>query len=213
MIIAKAAAAFVNRTSAVFYKKYPHLEIQFGLHATSVRDRLEFIKTVDPRIRIVWENCGAFPFSYVPTPPCELERTKAFIKDVAALRGKSDRFGVVTKGLTKLDWTEFLHAGGSMCIGVSSKAVKKDRIERKRRIWRYIQACWLTHSDDAYELVREMRDLKDGDLSIFALVEDGMFEENIMFPIALYSEMLWDCDTDLDSLIKNVALREYISFA
>ena len=55
--------------------------------------------------------------------------------------------------------------------------------------------------------------LKSGDLSIFALVEDGMFEENIMYPVALYSEMLWDCHKNIDTLIRNVALRSYVSFA
>ena len=54
---------------------------------------------------------------------------------------------------------------------------------------------------------------KRGDLCVFALVEDGMFEENIMYPIALYSEMLWNCHSDLGQLEREVALRGYVSFA
>ena len=47
----------------------------------------------------------------------------------------------------------------------------------------------------------------------FALVEDGMFEENVMYPVALYSEMLWDCHRDVKSMMREVALRGYVCFA
>ena len=58
-----------------------------------------------------------------------------------------------------------------------------------------------------------MSALKKGDLSMFALVEDGMFEENIMYPVALYSEMLWNCSEDTDKIVENVAMRSYVTFA
>ena len=213
VLIAEAATNFVNQTAALFYKSYPDLEIQFGLHATSVKNKLNFIKHVDPRIRIVWENCGAFPFSYIPHDLDGFEDTKRFVREIAGLRGKEDRFGVVTKGLVKLDWTCFEYATGAYCPGVSSEWMKQNRVERKRRIWRYIQSGWLTHADKALETVREMYREKNGDLSIYALVEDGMFEENVMYPVALYAEMLWDCQKDVNTLIKDVALRGYVTFA
>ncbi len=213
VLIAKAAADFVNETAARFYEKYPTLEIQFGLHATSVKNRLAFIGTVDPRIRIVWEDCGAFPFSYDPNDVSDFDETKSFISVASRLRGASDRFGVVTKGLVNLDWTKFEHAEGSYCPGVSSEYMKRNRMERKRKIWRYIQSGWLRRSDRAYEMVREMCRAKNGSLGIYALVEDGMFEENIMYPVALYSEMIWNCESDLELLIQEVALRSYVTFA
>ena len=58
-----------------------------------------------------------------------------------------------------------------------------------------------------------MRRLKDGQLSVDALVEDGIFEENVMFPVALYAEMLWDTTTPLKTMMKYVALRSYVTFA
>lgn len=212
-MIAEAAAKFVNRTAALFYENYPDLEIQFGLHATSVKNRLDFIKTVDKRIRIVWENCGSFPFSYIPKDIGNFNETKSFVKTISQLRGDNDRFGVVTKGLVKLDWSQFEHANGPQCIGNCSKHMKENRIDRKRRIWRYIQASWITNADKAYEMIREMCDIKNGDFCAFALVEDGMFEENIMYPVALYSEMLWNCRSDIKTLMEEVALRSYVSFA
>ena len=213
VLIAEAAAKFVNTTAALFYEKYPDIEIRFGLHATSVKNRLEWIKAIDPRIRIVWENCGAFPFSYIPSDLESFDATKEFVGEIAGLRGKDDRFGVVTKGLVKLDWSQFEHLQGSQCIGLSSESMKRNRIERKRRIWRYIQAGWLKNADKAYEMVQEMIRVKGEDFCVFALVEDGMFEENMMYPVALYSEMLWNCHRDVKTLMKEVALRSYVSFA
>ena len=61
--------------------------------------------------------------------------------------------------------------------------------------------------------VREMSRLKEGDLLLAALVEDGMFEEQVMFPVALYAEMLWDCRTDVRTMIPEVAMRSYVVFA
>ncbi len=213
VMIADVAARFVNKTAAMFYEKYPDMDIRFGLHATSVRNKLDFIKTVDPRINIVWENCGAFPFAYVPNNMQTFDDTKDFVKKISVLRGEDDRFGVVTKGLVKLDWSQFEHLKGSHCLGVSSEYVKRNRVERKEKIWRYIQSCWLTNADKVYEMVKEMYHSKNGDLCLFALVEDGMFEENIMYPVALYSEMLWDCNADIATLVGEVSMRNYVIFA
>lgn len=214
MLIAEAAANFVNKTAALFYEKYPELELQFGLHATSVRNRLEFIKTVDPRIRIVWEDCGAFPFyDFQSKGVLSFDGTKALMGEVANLRGKDDLFGVVTKSMVKLDWSCFEHLTGPQCIGISSEYAKKNRIERKSKIWRFIQAYWIEHADEAMEMINELRRLKDGELCALALVEDSMFDENIMYPVALYSEMLWDCDADVRKLMADVAYRSYVDFA
>ena len=213
VLVAQAAADFVNKTAALFYKKYPEIELQFGLHATSVKEKLGFIATVDPRIRIVWEDCGAFPFSYVPTDLEGYEEAMELAVKTALLRGDNDKYGAVTKGLVKLDWPSFEHMTASHCVGVSSELMKRNRIERKSRIWRYIQAGWIANADKAHEMIRALSLAKGGDLSLYALVEDGMFEENILYPVALYAEMLWDCSSDTKELTSRVALRSYVSFA
>jgi len=213
IIIAEAVTDFVNKTAALFYEKYPDLEIQFGLHATSVKTKLKYISEVDKRIRIVWENCGSFPFSYIPNDVENFDETVDFVDQIVVLRGKDDSFGAVTKGLTKLDWSKFEHMDGSGFVGVSSKSMKADRVTRKSKIWRYLQAFWLTNADKALKMVKAMSEAKDGDLCITALIEDGMFEENIMYPAALFSEMLWDADADIKELMSEVALRSYVDFA
>lgn len=213
ILVADAVTDFVNSTAKLFFDENPDLELQFGLHATSVKQRLDIIKKTDPRIRIVWEDCGSFPFSYFPHDVDSFEETKAFTENIANLRGANDKFGVVTKGLTKLEWSTFEHLDGPVFLGTGSDAWKAGRIVRKRKIWKYLQAYWLTNADKALEMVQLMAKAKQGDLYITALVEDGMFEENIMFPIALYSEMLWDCNAELSQLVSQVALRDDVTFA
>ena len=213
VVVADAATEFVNKTARQFYAKYPDLEIEFGLHATSVKDRLAFIAKVDPRIKIVWEDCGAFPFHYLPSKIDTFDETKAFVGEIANLRGNDDKFGVVTKGVTNLDWGKFRHLTGRQNIGVSTQITKKELTVKRRGIWKYVQACWIANADKALEMVQEMHRLKNGNLSVDALVEDGIFEETIMYPVALYAEMLWDTATPLKTIMKYVALRSYITFA
>lgn len=213
VLIAEAATGFVNHTAQLFYEKYPEIELEFGLHARSVKKRLEFIRAVDPRIRIVWEDCGAFPFSYLPNDIKTFDRTADLVRKIAVLRGENDRFGVVTKGLVKLDWTSFEHCVGAQYIGVSTKRMIHNRNDRKASIWKYIQANWIAYADKALEMVRIMHDAKKGEFCVYALVEDGVFGENIMWPVALYAEMLWNCDADLRDLTSRTALRHNVIFA
>jgi hypothetical protein len=76
-----------------------------------------------------------------------------------------------------------------------------------------VQAYWLSHAAQAQGMVRTLAEANSGDLVLCTLVEDGVFEENIMYPVALYSEMMWSPDADLGQTINDVALRSYIDFA
>jgi len=213
VLIAEAVTAFVNDTARRLLERHPALELQFGLHATSVRERTEYIRKTDPRIRIVWEDCGAFPFDYLPDNTEGFDDTRALVEKIAVLRGDEERFGVVLKGLTKLDWSAFEHLRGPAFSGVAAKRTRENRMARKRDIWHYVQAGWLTNGDKALEMVRLMQRLTGGNLDVTALVEDGMFEMKLYYPVALLGEMLWDCESDLKDLTYRVALRRDVEFA
>ena len=171
------------------------------------------IKRVDPRIRIVWEDCDAIPFSYFPHIVDGLEETKVFVEQAAALRDAKDKFGAVTKSFTKLSWTKFEHLTGHVFLGTSPDSVQRDKIIERQKVWKYFQAYWLRNGAKALEIIKAMADAKGGDLYITALVEDGMFEKNLMYPVALYSEMLWDCNASFQDLMSEVALRGNVVFA
>lgn len=46
-----------------------------------------------------------------------------------------------------------------------------------------------------------------------SFLEDGMFEERIMYPVALYAEMLWDCHRDLETIAGEVPWRNDVVLA
>jgi len=215
ILIAEAVTDYVNTVAGKILKKHPDLEIQFGLHATSVREKLEYISKVDPRIRITWEDCGAFPFAYVPSQTEGFDKTVEFTGKLTKLRSddqNDEKFGVVLKGFTCLDWRYFEHQQGSFVLGTSSRQFLEDNVRRKSKIWKYVQAYWLSNADKALEMIRHMQKDREGKLCITALVEDGMFESRLYFPVALYAQMLWDCEQDLKEMMTQIALSSWVEF-
>jgi len=205
--IAEAVTDLVNDTSAMLLREYPGLEIQFGLHATSVKNRLEIIKKVNPKVTIVWEDCGAFPYHYIPKNIDRFEETVNLTDRLLTLRDGG--FGAVLKGLNSLDCSKFSHQTGHFVLGASSTAFQKKRTLEKEAIWKYVQAYWMRNASYAYRIISRFGQ----DDVIAALVEDGMFEEKIYYPVALYAEMLWDNQMPLEELISRTALRPDVSFA
>ena len=61
--------------------------------------------------------------------------------------------------------------------------------------------------------MRLMRTLKGGDLQVTALLEDGMFEREIMYPAALCAEFYWDGESSCEEIMNRVALRDDVTFA
>ena len=213
ILIAEAVTSFVNKASGMLLEKHPALELQFGLHAMSVSEKLEYIKNVDPRVRIVWEDCGAFPFNYMPNEINDFNKMMELTGKISVLRGDDDNFGVVTKGMICRNWNEFKHLKGPVYVGTSTKKFKAGKSEKCSKIWKYVQSIWLTNAGYAAEAVRLMANKKNGKLYITGLIEDGMFEDKVMLPAALYSEILWDPNQDIDKMINNVAQRSYVEFA
>ena len=212
VLIADAVTSFVNKTAAKILEKHPSLELQFGLHASSVKERLEYIARTDKRIKIVWEDCGAFPYNYLPNAVGDFDETLAFTEKICRLRGEDESFGAVLKGLTKLDWKAFEHPTGAYYIGVCSERKARERTERKKDIWRFLEAYWLANADYANRMIKAIDKATGGNCCLTALVEDGMFERNIHYPVALFAEMLWNANAETGELISSVALRDYITF-
>lgn len=212
VLVADAVTDFVNKTAALFYEKYPDLLIEFGLHATSVKNRLDFITKVDKRLRIVWEDFGAMPFAYNATDIRNFEETKELCVKCSTLRGECDNFGVVTKSVCCLDWKAFVHPSGPQNIGVSTKALKQSRMKRKERVLRSATAGWILNGDKALETVSALVSAKGGDFSANALVEDGVFGERIPYSVALFAEILWRCCDSYPDIVKTVSLLDYVEF-
>jgi hypothetical protein len=213
VVIAEAVTNFVNGIAGRILERHPGLQIQFGLHATSVDDQLAYLKRVDPRIYMIWEDCGAFPYSYDAGNLDDFEGTKAFSRQIAALRGEEGRFGVVLKGMTTLPWPEFEHQKGPFLMGEADRTHIRRRTAEARKLWRYIQAYWLKNAGAAYDVIQTIAQAKKGDLTVQLLADDGMFEEKAWYPVALAAQMLWDCGAPLEDILCNAALNDRAEFA
>jgi len=204
--ISEAVTKLVNMTADEILREDPDLYIQFGLHATSVKDHLDDISKVDPRVTILWEDVGAFPFHYIPNKIDNFEKT---VEDTIKIRDLRDGgFGAVLKGVICLNWDTFEHINGPFAMGTSDRKYLKEKLLEKREILRYIQSAWIRNAKYARDLIREFEE----DSVVTCLVEDGVFEEAINYPTAIYAALLWDSDHDIGDILYEVAQRPDVDF-
>ena len=208
--VAKEVTRLVNETAGELLARYPDLHIQFGLHATSVKTQTKFIAEVDPRVHIVWEDCGCFPYAYSCKDVEDLDGTLDFTEKLLTLRGKDERFGAVLKGLVCLDWKRFVHFSTPFVLGEHSKEYVLKRAEEKRKVWKAVTAGWLRYTDFARKTVSLIAE-KGNEPIIEMLVEDGCFEAKIPLPVALMAELFWSAEESHDALIERVAKYPCVS--
>lgn len=209
--IAELVTDLVNEVSGILLEHNPELHIQFGLHATSVSTHLDIISRVDNRVHIVWEDCGAFPYSYLTSRIEDFSETVELTKKLLNLRGDKEKFGAVLKGMINLDWSNFNHFSDNYILGEKTADYIESRSKEKDRIWKIVQAGWIKNADYARRMI-EIIAQKD-DAIVQALVEDAAFENRISLPVALYSEMLWNTSVDTNELIEEVSNYPFVEFS
>lgn len=210
--VAELVTELVNDIAGELLEIHPGLHIQFGLHATSVKTRLEILQRTDKRIYIVWEDCGAFPYAYDPDSIENFEETYEFTEKIVSLRGRDELFGCVLKGLLNLDWTNFEHFSKPYILGEKNEIYLHDRSVRKNKSWKVIQAAWLKNAVYAQKIIALIAE-KGGVPVVEALVEDAMFEKDVFFPVAVYAELLWTPGRELGELIECVSNYPSVTFA
>lgn len=207
VVIADAVTEFVNRTAGRILEKHPGLDILFGLHATSVKNRLSSIAKVDPRVSIIWENSGAFPYSYDPFDIGSFDQTIEFHDKTKNLR-ENGGFGAVLKGLTKLDWRYFVHQSGDFILGEDGADAVRKNADERRKMWRHVQAYWIRNADCVNQMIRRFGQ----DDTITFLAEDGAVEAYLPYPLALAAEMMWDDTRSTPDILSETALRADVEF-
>ena len=207
-LIAEAVVEFVNRTAGRLLDRHPGLRLQFGLHADSVKNRLAHIAQVDPRIEIIWENCGDFPYHSLPDRTGAPEETRAFTEKLLALRPNAAE-GAVFKSMVQLDWGRFEHQAGPAVLGRAAEETIRARLPLARQVWRYVTGEWLDHGEKCPEIARLFAG-KAGS-AVYNLVEDGLFEREIPLPVALFAEALWDPFRPWHDILRETAQRPDIS--
>lgn len=203
--VAETVTSFVNSTAEYLFAECPELEIEFGLHATSVRNHLDKIAMTDPRIRIVWEDCGSFPYAYNPTASDGFDETLEFTKKLLSLRGRDEKCGIVVKSMTNLDWSHFEHQKAPFILGEYTADFIKERAAVKAQLWENRTEGWLKNLGLLTETLR-LIDSSSADAAVEGLIEDGMLEYSIPLPAALYASAVSNPYAD-DSCLKDEARK------
>ena len=185
--IAETVVGLVNSTADLVFEVNPEIELEFGLHATSVKNSLDIIAKTDPRIRIVWEDCGAFPFDYDPHSIDGFDETCDFVRKILFLRGEKEKCGFVLKGMTKLDWSTFKYHDEPYEIGTADADFISARAKEKEPLWEYVTDGWQKNSDYARKMINLISENKN--ITVDELIEDGMFEYEIKQPPIMFAEM------------------------
>lgn len=208
-VIAEAVANFVNSTARELFEIRPELRIQFGLHAISVKEHLEYIADVDERIEIVWEDCGTFPYHYLPVVKDEDEfnKTLEFTDKILNLR-KRGKTGLVYKGMMTMDWSKFVHQSGPYIMGKASREIIESDKEMLKPIWAAFRSEWLTNGKYAYLHTQEVYKKTNGDINLCIA---GALDGGIWFPEALCAQILWNCTEPYETILEKVAKRQCVT--
>ena len=208
-LISRLVVDMVNEVAEKLWQITPDLRLIFGLHATSVRSRLDEIARVDPRMEILWEDCGEFPYSYTSYVKDEAayRETLEFTKKILSLRGGVG-VGLVFKGVMMLDWSKFINQRGPYIMGENDPAVAAHDRRMRANAWREYAADWLQHGERAAEMLRFIRENKCGDINMCIA---GTFDGGIYLPQALCAQMYRCCGEDYAETVKKVTRRACIT--
>lgn len=203
--IARIVTELVNRVSAALFEIKPDLRLLFGLHATSVKGWLPEIANVDPRIEILWEDCGAFPYSYASGMPSDsaFAETLAFTEQLLSLRG-GQGVGLVFKGVMMLDWGRFAMQRGPYIMGDNAARIAAHDRRLRGNAWREYAADWTASGQKAHELLAYVREHRRGEVSICLA---GTFDGGIYLPEALCAQMLRRPHEDFPTTLTRVMRR------
>ena len=211
-LIAEAVTDLVNTVSGKLLERYPDLFIQFGLHASSVKDHLEYIAKVDDRVEIMWEDCGSFPYAYEPAvqDKASFDAVLDFTDKILNLR-ENGAVSMLFKGFMTLDWTgdRFVHQAGPFVMGDASDVLIRHDRELVKPMWQQLQSGWLQHGHYAYETAARIAAHSDRVTVGMA----GQFAGAIWFPEALCAQILWECDKPYAEILDKVAKRRIVEMA
>lgn len=209
-LVAQVVTDFVNDAADKLLAKHPGLLLQFGLHATSVNNRLDYIKNVDSRVDIIWEDCGAFPYSYSPNMNTREEYDAAlkFTEKMMTLR-KNSHDGVLYKGNLTLDWEgdHFVHQTGPYIMGMEAKKTVENDLCLERAMWKDFQANWIINGKYAYEMTEKIAKCGNEKTSVGVA---GNLANGIWFPAALLSQILWDCGKPYEEILEKTLRRRCV---
>ncbi len=217
--IAELATDWVNDIAGAVLAQYPEMKLEWGLHASSILTNYTYLRGLDPRIVIVWEDAGVIPYSYDPlttntagdiaamlNSPIE---TREYSKKLATFREHAE-FSMVAKGWIQMRWRTESEHHGQYIMGERAEIFIENRARERQPRWDLVNNLWLQNYPEALRFFAEVRDCTSSEMSVLGLVEDGMFEEKIPFSVALFAEMLWNPHREAKAVLKEATNPYYV---
>lgn len=207
--IASWVCELTNDISVALLAEFPLLTIQFGLHATSIRDHFRDLAALDPRITIIWEDAGAIPFGYIAEAlngDITAEKTLNYARELATFR-PGTTFGMVPKGWMCLRWGIDFENHGNFILGERDAHDISERLLQRQGEISELEQAWLLNYPLAAHFYREILAVNP-QMLVTGLIEDGLFEEKIQSGVALFAAMLWNPNQSDQQLLAR-ALQPY----
>lgn len=207
-LISEMVTEMVNDVAQQLWQITPDLRLIFGLHASSVKNRLAEISKVDPRIEILWEDCGSFPFNYSSLAPTEqaFEETLDFVKQILNIRGGRG-VGFAFKSIMMLDWTKVVRQTGPYVMGENAPEIADHDRRLRAKSWRIYASDWMANGVYAH---RMMEFIRKNQLTDTAMCIAGTFDGGIYLPFALYAQMFRKNAPTYAPVLNSVAKRPCI---
>ncbi len=200
--IAECVSKLVNHTAHQILTENPRLKIVYGLHATSVQEQLAIIAQTDPRLEILWENCGGFPYKI--NEPIQPEQDHAFTR---VLLAQGHAMGLVYKCQLMQKWTDFVHQAGPYILGRNGRLMQAHDITLTDAMWRRYEALWAEHGTLAWELARLVQ--REGGAAV-ELNLAAQLNGPVHWPTALTAELFWNSEQAYSEIRARILRRNWI---
>lgn len=201
--VAESVTELVNMTASRILAERPDQKIVYGLHALSVRDRIDIIAGTDSRLEILWEDCGGFPYRI--NIPDDGERDWRFTRALLA-QGRS--MGLVFKCQLVQKWADFAHQSGPYIEGRNGAGMMCHDIAVTTPLWRFYDALWLEKGLTAWELAKMIHD--EGGLRVEMNLA-AQLNGPVRLPTALTAELFWSTAVPYSEILRKIILRSYVS--
>jgi hypothetical protein len=112
-----------------------------------------------------------------------------------------------------INWYEFEHQKGAFIMGETKKRFIRNKAMDASPAWQHDQTCWLKNLECHMQTIRLVTGKELERLNITGLVEDGLWEDRMWLPVALFAESLWNPHQSATELIACVAMAKDVHYA
>ena len=199
--IPEAVVALVNTVAARIRAEAPETDIVFGLHANSMKypGAAAAIAKTDPRLEILWENCGGFPFW--ESDGKESQPDQAFCDKILAL---TPSVGLAWKAQLRMDWSDYAAPAGPYLLGCAGpRLLARDRAVIAPTFASYDED-WIINGRRVWEFVRCIRAGAHPPKEFNAVAE---YNPPYAFATLVQAELFWNSSDSWADISRRARLR------